>query len=216
MTVHRSIPDFAAARAAMVDSQLRPQGVTDPSVVRAMASIPREQFVAAEARAFAYSDRAVPVGSGRSLAAPSVLGQLLTELAPAIAERALVIGSGSGYSAAVLTAMGAVVTALESDPELAAAARANGVATVEGKLERGADQGAPYDLILLDGAIEHIPTAFIAQLSGTGRMGGALIDRGITRLFIGRKSGDAFGTRTIGDAGVPPLPGFARPQAFQF
>ena len=124
----------------------------------------------------------MPIGSGRSLSAPAVLGQLLTELAPAIGERALVVGSGSGYSASVLSAMGAEVTALESDPELAAAARANSVATVEGKLEQGSDQGAPYDLILIDGAIAHIPTAFIAQLSGAGRIGGALIDRGITRL----------------------------------
>jgi len=216
MTVHSSIPDFAAARAAMVDSQLRPQGVSDPAVLRAMAMVPREQFVAADATPFAYSDRAVPVGPGRYLAAPSVLGQLLTELAPMAGERALVVGSGSGYSAAVLAAMGVQVTALESDPGLAASGRAAGIATVEGPLERGSAQGAPYGFILVGAAIEHISAAFIAQLQDNGRMGGALIDRGITRLFIGRKSGDAFGTRTIGDAGVPQLPGFARPQAFQF
>lgn len=115
MTAHSSIPDFDAARAAMIDSQLRPQGVTDPAVLRAMASVPREQFVAPDARPFAYSDRAVPAGAERSLAAPSVLGQLLMEITPNTGERALVIGSGTGYSAAVLKSIGVEVTALESD-----------------------------------------------------------------------------------------------------
>jgi protein-L-isoaspartate(D-aspartate) O-methyltransferase len=216
MTVHSAIPDFRAARAAMVDSQLRPQGVTDAAVVAAMAFVPREDFVAAEARSFANSDRAVPIGAGRSLAAPSVLGQLLTELAPFPGEHALVVASGTGYSAAVLAAMKLDVTALESDSALAASARAAGVPAVEGKLELGWPDAAPYDLILIDGAIEHVPPAFIGQLPDGGRLGGALIDRGVTRLFIGRKSAGAFGIRTIGDAGVPPLPGFARPQAFQF
>src|SRR3954451_12048276 len=98
MTVHAPIPDFAAARAAMVDSQLRPQGVTDPAVLRAMASVPRELFLPDQSRPFAYADRAVAIGAGRFLAAPTALGQLLTQMVPERGQRALVVGAGTGYS----------------------------------------------------------------------------------------------------------------------
>src|SRR5437762_10742058 len=132
MTVHAPIPDFAAARAAMVESQLRPQGVSDPAVLRAMASVPREQFLPDHSRPLAYVDRAVAIGPGRFLAAPAVLGQLLTQMAPERDQRALVVGAGTGYSAAVLTAMGLEVVALESDAVLAAGARDQGVKMTEG------------------------------------------------------------------------------------
>ena len=216
MTVHAPIPDFAAARAAMVDSQLRPQGVTDPAVLQAMGSLPREQFVADASRALAYVDRAVAIGPGRFLAAPAVLGQLLMEMIPLPAQRALVVGAGTGYSAAVLGAMGLDVVALESAPELAAKARELGIEVVGGPLEAGHKKGAPYDRILIDGAVEVIPEAIIAQLADGGRLATALVDRGITRLIVGRKAGGAFGYVSIGDAGVPALPGFTRPKAFTF
>lgn len=214
MTLHRPIPDFAAARMAMIDSQLRPEGVTDRAVLAAMASVPREAFVPADARPLAYSDRAVPLGNGRSLMAPAALGRLLTEMAPEAGQRALVIGTG--YAAAILAAIGLDVTAIDSDPALAAIAREQGVETVDGPLEAGHRRGAPYDCILIDGAVEQIPDAMIAQLADGGRLGAALIDRSVTRLVIGRKSGSAFGLLSLGDAGVPPLPGFARPPAFTF
>jgi protein-L-isoaspartate(D-aspartate) O-methyltransferase len=216
MTVQTPIPDFAAARLAMVESQLQPQGVTDPVVLRAMGAVPREKFVPGEARALAYADRAVPLGEGRFLAAPAVLGQLLTAMITARADYALVIGAGTGYSAAVLGALGLDVVALECSASLAAQARENGIAVVEGPLEAGHEKGALYDLILIDGAIEHVPQAIVDQLADGGRLGAALIDRGITRLIVGRKAGGAFGHFSIGDAGVPPLPGFIRPRACTF
>jgi protein-L-isoaspartate(D-aspartate) O-methyltransferase len=216
MTAHSPIPDFAAARLAMVESQLRPQGVTDPRVLSAMRTVAREDFVPAEARAMAYADRAVPLGDGRSLAAPSVLGQLLTEMMPEPGMRALVVGAATGYSAAVLAAIGLDVVALESSATLAATARKNGVEAVEGPLEAGHKPRAPYDLILLDGAVEHIPDAIISQLADGGRLGAGLVERGIPRLIVGRMAGAGFGHLAIGDAGVPPLPGFNRPRAFAF
>lgn len=216
MTVQAPIPDYAEARSAMIESQLRPQGVTDRAVLDAMRSVTREAFVPAEARSLAYSDRAVPLGNGRYLGAPAALGQLLTDMSPQPGERALVVGGSSGYSAAILAAMGLGVTLLESDPALAAIARANGVATVEGSLAAGQRKGAPYDIILIDGAIEQIPEALIAQLADGGRLGTGLANGSVTRLVVGRKSGDAFGTLSLGDAGVPPLPGFTRPPAFTF
>jgi protein-L-isoaspartate(D-aspartate) O-methyltransferase len=216
MTVQSPIPDFAAARDAMVESQLRPQGVTDPAVLQAMRSIAREDFVADHVRPLAYVDRAVAMGSGRFLPAPAVLGQLLTQMMPQRGQRALVVGAGTGYSAAVLQAVGLEVIALESSPELAERARELGVAVLEGPLEAGHKKGAPYDRVLLDGAVEYIPEPIIEQLGDGGRLGTALIDRRVTRLAIGRKSGGAFGYVTVGDSGVPALPGFARPRAFTF
>src|SRR6478672_4308218 len=112
MTVHSPIPDFAAAREAMVESQLRPQGVTDPAVLAAMGRVARERFLPPHTRPLAYVDRAVAMGEGRYLAAPAVLGQLLTQMKPEVGHRALVVGAGTGYSAAVLEAMGVSVTAL--------------------------------------------------------------------------------------------------------
>jgi protein-L-isoaspartate(D-aspartate) O-methyltransferase len=216
MTVQSPIPDFAAARAAMVESQLRPQGVTDPAVLGAMGTVARETFLPGETRPLAYVDRAVLMGDGRFLPAPAVLGSLLTQMMPVRGQRALVVGAGTGYSAAVLEAMGLQVTALESSSELASRARSNGLGAVEGPLGAGWKAGAPYDHILIDGAVEYIPDAIVAQLADGGRLGTALVDRGITRLIVGRKAGGAFGYLSLSDAGVPALPGFARPRAFTF
>ncbi len=216
MTVQAPIPDFAAARAAMVESQLRPQGVTDPVVLAAMAAVPREQFLPDHSRPLAYVDRAVTIGSGRFLSAPAVVGRLLTQMMPERGQRALVVGAGTGYSAALLVAMGLDVEALESVPELAAKARELGANVVEAPLEAGFAKGGPYDQILIDGAVEVIPDAIIAQLADGGQLGTAIVDRGITRLAVGRKVGGSFGYLTFGDAGVPALPGFIRPKAFSF
>jgi protein-L-isoaspartate(D-aspartate) O-methyltransferase len=216
MTVQTPIPDFAAARAAMVESQLRPQGVTDAAVLEAMGTVEREKFVPQQTRPLAYVDRALPIGDGRFLPAPAVLGSLLTQMAPLRGQRALVIGAGTGYSAAVLAAMGLIPTALESSPELAATARDNGIDIVQGPLEAGWNKAAPYDQILIDGAVEYIPDAIVEQLANGGRLGAALVDRGITRLIVGRKAGGAFGYLSMSDAGVPFLPGFTRPMSFIF
>ena len=216
MTVHSPIPDFAAARQAMIESQLRPQGVTDPAVLEAMGTVPREDFLPPHTRPLAYVDRAVAMGEGRFLPAPAVLGELLTQMMARPGHKALVVGAGTGYSAAVLKAMGLEVTALESSAELAAAGRQVGVDVVEGPLEAGYKKAAPYDQILIDGAVECIPDSIVAQLSDGGRLGTALVDRGVTRLIVGRKAGDAFGYLTLSDAGVPALPGFTRPRAFTF
>jgi protein-L-isoaspartate(D-aspartate) O-methyltransferase len=216
MTVHSPIPDFAAAREAMVESQLRPQGVTDPAVLAAMGRVARERFLPPHTRPLAYVDRAVAMGEGRYLAAPAVLGQLLTQMKPEVGHRALVVGAGTGYSAAVLEAMGVSVTALEVDPDLAATAREEGLSVIEGPLGEGHAPGAPYHQILIDGAVEQIPQALIDQLDEGGRLGAAILDRGITRLVVGRKAAGGFGILSFGDAGVPVLPGFSRPKAFIF
>lgn len=216
MTVQTQIPDFAAARLAMVENQLRPQGVTDPLVLDAMRSVERERFLPSHTRPVAYVDRPVAMGDGRFLAPPAVLGQLLTQMTPRPGDRALVVGAGTGYSAAVLAHIGLDVVALESSAALVDHARELGIDMVEGPLEAGHGNGAPYDLVLIDGAVEEVPEAIVDQLADGGRLGTALTDRGITRLIVGRKAGIAFGYLSLADAGVPALPGFARPKTFVF
>jgi protein-L-isoaspartate(D-aspartate) O-methyltransferase len=209
--------DFAAARRAMVDSQLRPQAVTDPLVVAAMAGVPREQFVPEASRAVAYIDRTVPIAPGRGLSPPASLGRMLAELAPRRGERALVVGAGTGYSAAVLAEMGLEVVAVESDPALLPALKAlAGVTVVEAPLEAGAPGQAPFDLILVDGQIEQLPDALVEQLKPGGRLGACLVEGGVSRLMAGTRSIHGFGLKSFADAPMAPLPGFARPAVFTF
>lgn len=210
--------DYAAARRAMVDSQLRPQAVTDPRVVAAMASVPREQFAPAVSREVAYNDRMLPLGGGRAMSAPATLGRMLVELAVAPGERTLVIGAGAGYASAVLVELGASVTAVESDTALAEQHRVlvPGVDLISGDLAEGAPAAAPFDVILIDGAVETIPETLIAQLAPDGRLAACLVDRNVQRLVIGRRAGSGFGVKSIVDAAAAPLPGFARPHAFTF
>ena len=216
MTVHRPIPDFAAAREAMVENQLRPQGVTDPAVLDAMSRVRREEFLPSQVRPLAYVDRAVGIVEGRFLSAPAVLGQLLNQMQVERGQKVLIIGAGTGYSAAVVQAMGLKVWAVESDAKLAASARELGIEILEAPLQDGDPSGAPYDQILIDGAVEFIPDTIIGQLADAGRLGAAVVDRGITRLVIGRKAAGAFGSFSFGDAGVPVLPGLSRPKPFTF
>ena len=208
--------DFSLARRAMVDNQLRPEGVTDRGVLAAMGSVERERFVPEAARPLAYFDRPLKIAPGRAMMPPAALGRLLTELGPKAGERALVVGSGSGYSAALLSAIGLQVVALESDKALAVAAADSGIETAIGALDQGWAQGAPYDLILVDGAVEEVPAALTRQLREGGRLAGAIVDRGVSRLVVGRTAGGVLGLRTIADAEVDLLPGFERPLAFTF
>ena len=208
--------DFEPARRAMVDSQLRPEAVTDRGVLAAMGSVERERFVPEGAAALAYFDRPLRLSGGRALMPPAALGRLLSELAPRAGERALVVGSGTGYAAALLGAIGVEVVALESDAGLASAARNAGIDTVTGELSQGWAKGAPYDIILLDGAVEEIPASLVKQLKPQGRLAGAIADRGVTRLVVGLVAGGSLGLRSLADADVAALPGFSRPRAFTF
>ncbi len=209
--------DFAQARRAMVDSQLRPQAVTDPLVVAAMATVPREAFVPQGSAAIAYIDRMVPLGGGRSLSPAASLGRMLTEMRCRMGERVLVIGAGTGYSSAVLAEMGLEVVAVENDPALLGQLRlVDGITVHAGSLEEGAPADAPYDLILVDGQIEQLPDAIVDQLKPGGRLAACLLENGVPRLMVGTRSVHGFGLKTFADAAMAPLPGFARPAVFTF
>ena len=207
--------NFEQMRAAMVASQLRTTGVDDPRVIAAMGAVPRERYVPADRAALAYVDTVVPLGGGRGLPGPIVLGRLLTQAQVRGSDRALIIGAGSGYAAAVLGALAASVVALETGG-IASGPLPENVTRVDGPLAEGWAAGAPYDLILFDGAVEQVPPAIIAQLADGGRLAAAIVDKGVTRLAIGRKAGTGFGLIPFADAEVPVLPGFARPAGFSF
>jgi len=211
---------FEPMRRAMVASQLRTTGVNDPRVVAAMGEVPREIFVPKERLALAYADALVPLSVGRALSPPMVLGRLLTEAQLRGDERALVIGAATGYSAAVLARLVRSVVALEEDSALVAFARSicldPNVQVVSGPLTKGHAKGAPYDFILIDGAVEMVPQAILDQVAEGGEIALALLDQGVSRLAIGRVIAGAFGTTIFADAATASLPGFARPREFSF
>lgn len=208
-----------AARAAMVASQLRTSGVNDARVVAAMADVAREDYLPESQRAFAYRDRSLPLGNGRMQNPPLATGLLLTEARIAAGEKLLVIGAAGGYAAAIAAQIGATVTMVEEDAGLAALARTalgETVALVEGPLAGGAPANAPYDLLLIDGAVEEIPDELAAQLRDGGRVVTGLIDRGVTRIASGVRTGAGVGLASIVDSEIAPLPGFEKPRGFQF
>jgi len=216
MTEH----NFEQMRRAMITSQLRTTGTNDPAVLAAMGEVARERFVPRERVAMAYADALVPLTPERDLNSPMALGRLLTEAAPEHAGNALVVGAATGYAAAVVARLVSSVVAVEEDPEFAATARAaladTDVTFVEGPLTAGHAAGAPYDLILIDGAVEFVPQALIDQLKDGGKIATGIVENGVTRLALGRKAGQGFGVAAFADAAAAVLPQFRKPKTFTF
>ena len=210
----------AGMRAAMIDSQLRTNDVIDPAVIAAMGRTPREAHVPAALASVAYMDRAIDLGGSRALNPPLVTGRLLVaaEIRPGL--RVLLIGAATGYTAALLAELGADVHAVEEQADLLAAARAAtanaAIHWTEGPLAAGAPKAAPFDRIIIDGAIEVLPDALTAQLADGGRIVAAQRDGSVTRLVQGVKTGGAVALRSFADMDVAPLPGFAAPTSFRF
>ena len=190
---------FDDARRAMIDSQLRTSGVTDPAVLGRMASVPREDFVPEGLRAAAYSDRALRLPDGGALPSPLFHGMLLAEARPSSADRAIVVDGGSGYLPALLAPM---VAAIETVTPADAAA---------GKLR---DRQAT--LLLIDGAVEHIPEALAKKLPEGARVFTGLVERGVTRLATGRKAASTLGLVPLAEIGVPRLAAFDREAGWSF
>ncbi len=218
-------PSNAAAsetmRHAMVASQLRTNAVSDQRILVAMNTLPREAFVPADVRPLAYRDTALPVAGGRAINLPMVTGRLLTEAYLEKNDRVLLIGAAGGYTAAILAQIVADVVAVEVDAALVALARealagTSNVTIVEGPLAAGHAEGAPYDVLIVDGAIEHMPEALIAQMKTGGRVVTGLVEGGVIRLASGRKTEGGFGLAPFMDSDCVVLPGFATPQGFKF
>ncbi len=208
-------------RHAMVSSQLRTNAVSDQRILVAMNTLPREDYVPAEVRGIAYRDTALPVAGGRAINLPMVTGRLLTEAYLERGDRVLLIGAAGGYTAAILAEIVADVVAVEEDAALAALARealagtAN-VRIVEAPLAAGAADHGPYDVLVIDGAIEHVPDALVGQVKTGGRVVTGLVENGVTRLATGRKTDGGFGLSAFLDSDCIVLPGFAVPQGFRF
>jgi protein-L-isoaspartate(D-aspartate) O-methyltransferase len=188
----------AEARRTMIDSQLRTSGVTDPRVLGAMMRVPREDYVPEGARAAAYSDRAVPLGEGRFLAAPLVHGRMLAEAAPTPQDNALLIGEPEGYLAALLAPLAGSLDTVRP-AELAA------------KRRKGS-----YSLIVIDGAAEDLPASLSGLLSDDGRLVTGVVERGVSRLAIGRKAAGEIALLPIAELGIPVLAEFAAPRRWSF
>lgn len=187
-----------AARRAMIDSQLRPSGVNDERVLNAIVGVAREDFVPSAARGAAYIDRAIALDGGGFLAAPLVHGMMLSEAMPTSADHALVVDGGSGYLAAVLSGLVGSYDQVDA-------------ATALTRRKKGA-----YSLLLIDGAIEHLPDALAAQLNEGGRIVTGLVDRGVTRLATGRMLAGTISLLPLAEIGIPVLREFAAPKRWSF
>ena len=217
--------DFALARRNMVEGQLRPNRVTNAALLAVLGELPRERFLPDSVRSVAYADEDVPLGGGRYLMEPMVLARLIQTLQPQPEDKALVVGAGRGYGAALLARLVKVVTAVESDPALATAGSQTtkelGLATIQwstGKLELGGPGSAPYDVILIEGAVRLVPQAIVNQLAEGGGLAvtiaGATGAMGVAQIFV--KDGGVTSGRPLFEAGTPLLPGFASPPRFTF
>lgn len=215
--------DFAAAREAMVDSQVRPSDVSRYPIIAAMLAVPREDFVPDALRPVAYLGEHIPLGPDRVLLDPRVFAKLIDALDVGPTDLVLDVGCGLGYSAAVLARLAEAVIALEEDPALAAEAdallAAHGVETAVmqvGPLAAGVPEHGPFDAVIIEGAIERLPEAIADQVKPGGRIAAVFVRGAAGQARLGTKVGDAISWRSIFDAAAPVLPGFAATKAFEF
>ena len=216
MTVQSPDPRFRSGARGDGRKPASAAGRDRSSVLHAMGNVAREKFLPPQTRPLAYVDRAVLMGDGRFLPAPAVLGSAADANDARGGQRALVVGAGTGYSADDPRCDGSVRRCARKSASWPARPVARGRGRRRAARGRAGRRALPIDQILIDGAVEYIPDAIVDQLADGGRLGTASIDRGITRLIVGRKAGGAFGYLSLSDAGVPALPGFTRPKAFTF
>jgi protein-L-isoaspartate(D-aspartate) O-methyltransferase len=217
--------NFAAARENMVESQVRPNGITDRRIIDAMAEIAREDFVPANRRQVAYMDEDVPLAAAkppRFLIEAMAFARLAQLAAIKPSDKVLHVGAATGYGTAVLARLAGQVTALESDSALAHEARNNlralaNVKVVEGSLADGVKNGAPYDAILIEGRVAEVPPGLIAQAVDGGRVVAVVGEGDVAKACVWTISGKTSACRFAFDASIGALPGFARKKhAFVF
>ena len=222
--------DYDIARANMVESQVRPNSVTDRGLIDAMAAVPREAFLPRAVQALAYMDEDVtlaPAQDGqpaRYLMQPMIFSQVvqLADIQPG--DLVLDVGCGLGYSSAVLARMADAVVALECDEDMAQTAAdilveqsVDNAAVVTGVLSEGYPSEGPYDAIMLNGAVSEVPQALLEQLKEGGRLVAIVGEGPLGRARLYKRHGDVFAEKTAFDATVAALPGFADTEpAFAF
>ena len=213
--------DYAARRTTMVDTQIRPSDVTKFPIIEAMLSIPREEFVPATRREAAYVGENLDLGRGRVMLEPRTLAKMLDALDVQRNELVLDIGSGLGYSAAVIARLAEAVVAVESDADLADEAQgilsregADNVIQHQGALSDGAAQHGPYDAIIIQGAVCDLPTKLLEQLKNGGRIACLFMEDALGVVRIGYKLDGGISWRFAFNASAPVLPGFEKQVAF--
>ena len=208
--------EFSTRRVTMVDTQVRPSDVTKFPIIAAMLAVPRENFVPSARREAAYMGLNIDFAPGRVVLEPRTLAKMLDFLNITPEDHVLDVGAGYGYGAAVLSEMGARVVALEADAT-AAAALGDGndrVAVVSGPLAAGVAASAPFDVILVEGGVETVPAALIAQLTEGGRIAAIFMQGALGTVRIGTKHDGAVNWRFAFNATAPVLPGFAAARDF--
>lgn len=213
--------DFTARRITMVDTQVRPSDVTKFPIIEAMLSVPREAFVPSSLREAAYLGENLDLGGARVMLDPRTLAKMLDALSIEGDDLVLDIGSAHGYSAAVIARMAEAVVAVEDDPARAEEARrtlaeqgADNVIMHLGPLNAGAPDHGPYDVITLQGAVEHLPEAITDQLKEGGRIACLFMQGALGQMRIGYRIDGRISWRFAFNAGAPVLPGFERHAAF--
>jgi protein-L-isoaspartate(D-aspartate) O-methyltransferase len=215
--------DYAAAREAMVDRQVRPSDVTRYPIIAAMLAVPREEFLPEALRPVAYLGEHVPLAPGRVLLDPRVFAKLLDALDVGPRDLVLDLGCGLGYSTAVLAQMAEAVVALESDPAMAAEAETllgahavDNAVVQSGPLAKGVPEHGPFDAILIEGAVEVLPEVLADQLKLGGRIAAIFAAGAGGQARLGLRTEQGIVWRRIFDATAPVLPGFAARKAFEF
>jgi protein-L-isoaspartate(D-aspartate) O-methyltransferase len=210
--------DFAAARHNMVESQVRPNGITDHRIIDAMAQVKREDFVPAERKTIAYLDDDVQLKEGRFLIEPMAFARMIHLALIKPTDKVLVVGAGTGYGARVIAMLAKSVVALESDAELVALARgflagATNIEVVEVSLAEGNAARAPYDVIIVEGRIAAVPESLFAQLANEGRIVAAVGNTDVSKMQITTLADGHRSSRFAFDVSIAPLPGFAPEKA---
>lgn len=216
--------DYETARRHMVESQVRPNDVTDIRLQHAMETVPREIFVPPELREQVYVEREIEYASGRRLLRARDFAKLVHAADIDSGDIVLNVACGSGYSTSVLASLAEMVVSVESDETLAALAQNNlnalnysNAAVISGDPTAGAAGQGPFDVIFVGGVIERTPTALLGQLKEGGRLAAIVRENGVSRGGVYRKSGQASSFLPLFDAASSAvLPGFERAPAFQF
>jgi protein-L-isoaspartate(D-aspartate) O-methyltransferase len=213
--------DFAARRATMVDTQVRPADVTKFPIIAAMLEIPRERFVPDAWREAAYAGENIALGDRRVVLDPRTLAKMLDALDIQPDETVLDVGCGLGYSTAVIARLAQAVIAVEEDPALAAEAEAalaaagiDNAAVLTAPLAAGAPKHAPYDVIAVQGAAERMPPALTDQLREGGRIGCLFMEGPLGVCRIGLRRDGRIAWRHAFHAAAPVLPGFEAVRGF--
>jgi protein-L-isoaspartate(D-aspartate) O-methyltransferase len=201
--------DFAAARAAMIESQVRTNDVSDLEVQTAMRAVPREEFVVEAKRNFSYAEVECPTPSGRILWKPRDFSKLAQAARIHAGDKVLVIAGAGGYSAAVFAAMGCSVTILDE-----VSSEQPGIASIVGDLAR--PPAGPWDVIFVDGSVEVVPPAWYEGLADGGRLCVVVHQGPLGKAQIFTKSGDNIAPKVAFDTFVPSLEGFQAERSFTF